>query len=196
MTNYFTDILDIVNESVRSINEEQFSKLVDESLQAIRNGNKIVVSGLGKNVPVCEKFVGTMNSFGLNAVYMNTNNAVHGDIGVVREGDVVILLTKSGETIESVYLVELLQKRESNIWLVTFTHNSKIERMIGTDKCLILNLKHEGDKWDIVPNNSTTVNLIVLQGLAMAISDHMNIKLSDFKRNHPGGYIGEQLKNV
>lgn len=196
MINYFMGILDTVNESVHSIHEGQFSKLVDESLEAIRNGHKIVVSGLGKNVPVCEKFVGTMNSFGLNAVYMNTNNAVHGDIGMVGEGDVVILLTKSGETIESVYLVELLQKRESNIWLVTFTRDSKIERMIGTDKCLILDLKHEGDKWNIVPNNSTTVNLIVLQGLAMVISDRMDIKLSDFKRNHPGGHIGEQLKNV
>lgn len=196
MINYFSNILNTVSESVRSISVEQFSKLIDESVQAIRNGNKIVVSGLGKNVPVCEKFVGTMNSLGLNAVYMNTNNAVHGDIGVVKEGDVVILLTKSGETVESVYLVELLQKRKSNIWLITFTHDSKIEHMIGTDKCLILDLKHEGDKWNIVPNNSTTVNLIVLQGLAMTICDYMDINLADFKRNHPGGHIGEQLKNV
>ena len=82
------------------------AQLVQESLDAIESGKKIVVSGLGKNVPVCDKFVGTMNSLGQPACYMNTNNAVHGDIGMVNEGDLVIILTKSGETAESIYLTE------------------------------------------------------------------------------------------
>ena len=61
---------------------------------------------------------------------------------------------------------------------------------------MISNLEHEGDMWDIVPNNSTVVNLIVLQALAMQIAERKNISLADFKKNHPGGFIGEQLKNV
>ena len=61
---------------------------------------------------------------------------------------------------------------------------------------LILYLENEGDPWDIVPNNSTTVNLIVLQGLAMHIVQKRGVTLQEFKMNHPGGHIGEQLKNV
>lgn len=196
MITYFKDIMKTINDSVCSIDEAQFHKLEDECFNAIQNGHKVIVSGLGKNVPVCDKFVGTMNSLGLDAVYMNTNNAVHGDIGIVKPGDVVILLTKSGETVESVYLTELLQKRNSNIWLLTFTHESTIERMIGKEKCLTLDLENEGDEWNIVPNNSTTVNLIVLQGLAMNLCNRKGVTLHDFKMNHPGGHIGKKLQNV
>ncbi len=196
MIEYFEKQLNTIDKSIHSLDGSQFSKLVEESLATLNSGNKIVVSGLGKNVPVCEKFVGTMNSLGQEAYYMNTNSAVHGDIGIVKKEDLVIVLTKSGETAESIYLVDLLLKRKANVWLLTFTHNSTIERKIGDEKCIILDLDHEGDKWNMVPNNSTTVNLMILQGLALTIVDKKNISLLDFKENHPGGYIGVQLKNV
>ncbi len=150
---------------------------------------------MGKTVPVCDKFVGTMNSLGLPAVFMNTNSAVHGDIGMVNEGDVVIILTKSGETCESVYLESLLEKRNCIIWLLSFVETSTLTNKLN-ERCLILRLNNEGDKWNIVPNNSTTVNLIVLQGLAMEIADRQGVTLADFKKNHPGGHIGVQLKDV
>ena len=65
-----------------------------------------------------------------------------------------------------------------------------------TDKGIILNLEHEGDLWNIMPNNSTTMNLIVLQGLAMMTAQKMDLDLHQFKRNHPGGHIGEVLEHV
>ena len=61
-------------------------------------------------------------------------------------------------------------------------------------KCLILDLEHEGDAWNIVPNNSSTVNLIVLQGLALNLAERMGVSLEQFKLNHPGGAIGEKLR--
>ena len=194
MTRYFQQIMRTVADSVASLDEAAFDQLVEECLDALSAGHKIIVSGLGKNVPVCDKFVGTMNSLGQNAAFMNTNSAVHGDIGMVQEGDVVIVLTKSGETAESVYLTELLQRRGANLWLLTFRRESTLTRKIPNH--LILELENEGDQWDIVPNNSTTVNLIILQGLAMEIVRRRGVTLQDFKNNHPGGYIGEQLKNV
>ena len=145
-------------------------------------------------MPVCDKFVGTMNSMGLSACFMNTNSAVHGDLGMVDPKDLVIVLTKSGETVESVYLTSLLKKRGAALWLLSFSRESTLTREIPDH--LILDLDHEGDQWDIVPNNSTTVNLIVLQGLAIALSERMGVTLQQFKGNHPGGHIGEQLKNV
>ena len=194
MKNYFGSIMDTLTQAVDSIDERVFNKLINDCVRALDAGHKIVVSGLGKNVPVCDKFVGTMLSLGQDAYFMNTNSAVHGDIGLVKDGDVVIVLTKSGETIESVYLTSLLKKRAITLWLLSFRKDSTLTREI--ENSLILNLKDEGDPWDIVPNNSTTVNLIVLQGLAMHIAERRNVTLQDFKKNHPGGYIGEQLKNV
>ncbi len=195
MKEYFDGILKTVKDSVDSLDYGRFEALAKECVNAINCGKKVVVSGLGKNVPVCDKFVGTMNSLGLPAVFMNTNSAVHGDIGMVNEGDVVIILTKSGETCESVYLETLLEKRNCIIWLLSFVEISTLTNKLN-ERCLILSLNNEGDKWNIVPNNSTTVNLIVLQGLAMEIADRQGVTLADFKKNHPGGHIGVQLKDV
>ncbi len=181
-----------MEKALMSIDEDVFERLVDESAKVLQNGNKLIVSGLGKNVPVCDKFVGTMNSFGLNASYMNTNSAVHGDLGMIHSGDLVIILTKSGETAESVYLDELLKKRQCNIWLLTFEKNSTLTKEIKNS--LVIDLEHEGDLWNIAPNNSTTLNLIVLQMLAVRLAEEMGVKLEDFKENHPGGHIGQLLK--
>lgn len=194
MKTYFRNVMDTIRRSVESMDVVVFEQLADECRQVLADGRKIIVSGLGKNVPVCEKFVGTMNSLGLEAYFMNTNSAVHGDLGVVKPGDLVIVLTKSGETVESVYLASLLKKRNADLWLLSFRRDSTLTREIP--KHLILDLDHEGDPWDIMPNNSTTVNLIVLQGLAITLAERMGIQLHEFKENHPGGAIGEQLKDA
>ncbi len=189
---YFENILETVQRSVKSMDEAVFNQLLDDCKRVLKSEHKVVVSGLGKNVPVCEKFVGTMNSLGLEARFMNTNTAVHGDLGVVKPGDLVIVLTKSGETVESVYLTNLLKQRGVELWLLSFNRDSTLTREIP--KHLILDLDHEGDAWNIMPNNSTTVNLIVLQGLAMNLAGRMGVTLEQFKENHPGGAIGEKLR--
>lgn len=192
MTEYFKGVLETIKTSVESIDKEVFNQLISDCYNALKNGNKIIVSGLGKNVPICDKFVGTMLSLGLNANFLHTNSAIHGDIGMVKENDIVIILSKSGETVESIFLTEKLACKKAKLWLFSYRKNSTLSNKI--ENSLILDLEHEGDKWNIVPNNSTTVNLIVLQGLAMTLADKMNVSLSDFKENHPGGYIGEVLK--
>lgn len=192
MIRYFEKQLAEFDKSIHSLDERIFEKWVEEAVAVLKAGHKIVVSGLGKNVPICEKFVGSMISMGLNACFLHTNSAVHGDMGVVREGDMVILLTKSGETSESIYLARLLKERNVQLWLLTFRADSTLEREIANS--VVLRLEHEGDLWNIMPNNSTTVNLIVLQGLAMMIAEKMGLEMEDFRRNHPGGYIGEMLR--
>ena len=191
MIRYFENILNTIDQSVHSLDSEKFEQLVTEAIEAIESGHQVIVSGLGKNVPVCDKFVGTMHSLGQPASYMNTNSAVHGDLGMVEQGDLVIVLTKSGETAESIYLTELLKPRGCNL---TFEEHSTLTDAIG--KCIVLQLAHEGDLWNVVPNNSTTVNLIVLQGLAIEVTKRRGVTLADFKKNHPGGHIGVQLKDV
>lgn len=192
MLSYFEKQLSEIDSSIHSIDEKEFTRLVKEASETLKAGHKVIASGLGKNVPICEKFVGSMVSLGLDACFLHTNSAVHGDMGIVKDGDLVILLTKSGETQESVYLAELLQKRDVNLWLLSFEEKSSLTEVI-TNR-IILKLSHEGDLWNIMPNNSTTLNLIVLQGLAMQVAKEQGLTIEDFRRNHPGGHIGQVLK--
>lgn len=189
MISYFERQLAEFDRSIHSLDEKVFDRWIDEAVETLRNDHKIIVSGLGKNVPICDKFVGSMVSMGLEAYFLHTNSAVHGDMGIVKDGDMVIILTKSGETEESIYLARLLKERNVNLWLLTFEKNSTLTKEIANSVILILG--HEGDLWNIMPNNSTTVNLIVLQGLAMMIAKKMELSVDDFRRNHPGGAIGK-----
>lgn len=191
MISYFEKQLEEFDHSIHSLDEDEFIRWVDEAVEVLRNGHKIIVSGLGKNVPICDKFVGSMISLGLDAYFLHTNSAVHGDMGIVKDGDMVIILTKSGETSESIYLARLLKKRKITMWLLTFAKESTLTREI--ENSIILDLKHEGDLWNVMPNNSTTMNLIVLQGLAMMIAKRLDLPREQFKKNHPGGAIGVQL---
>ncbi|HBA50113.1 MAG TPA: sugar isomerase [Lachnospiraceae bacterium] len=194
MISYFEKLLIEIDHSVHSLDTAVFESLVEETAETLGRGHKIIVSGLGKNVPICEKFVGSMVSMGLEACFLHTNSAVHGDMGLVKDGDLVILLTKSGETAESIYLAGLLRERKVSLWLLTFVQESTLAREIP--KHIVLDLRHEGDLWNIMPNNSTTMNLIILQGLAMMTAKKMNLDIHQFKRNHPGGHIGEVLEHV
>ena len=112
---------------------------------------------------------------------------------MVRDNDLVIILTKSGETMESIYLYRQLRKRRCKVWLLTFNPDSTLAKEIKNS--VVVELDDEGDLWNIVPNNSTTLNLILLQMLSIRLSKRMNISLEEFKKNHPGGYIGEVLND-
>lgn len=193
MISYFENELKEIEASIHSLDEKVFRRWVEEGVQTINTGHKIIVSGLGKNVPICEKFVGSMVSLGMDAAFLHTNSAVHGDMGIVKDGDMVIILTKSGETSESIYLAGLLKERMVSMWLLTFEAESTLTKEISN--CIILKLNDEGDMWNIMPNNSTTINLIILQGLCMQIAKKRGLQIEDFKRNHPGGHIGEVLSN-
>lgn len=192
---YFMNNISIMDAALQTVDKNSFECLVCECEETLRNGHKIIASGLGKNVPICDKFVGTMLSLGLDAGFLHTNSAVHGDMGMVKPGDLVIILTKSGSTSESVYLVNLLKQRESvNLWLLSFKNESELAETM--DKKIIVSMEHEGDLWDIVPNNSTILNLIILQELAIELSRRFNLQLEkDFKPNHPGGAIGASLRD-
>lgn len=191
MNEYFEKLLKTINDSITNLNMKEFERLQNEMIETVRQGYSVIVSGLGKNVPICEKFVGTMQSLGMDASFLHTNSAVHGDLGCVHEKDLVILLTKSGETAESVYLTQFIQKKKANLWLMTFEEKSILTEQIS--KKLILKMNHEGDMWNLVPNNSTTIFLIILQALAIKTAEKLNIPLEQFKENHPGGNIGKLL---
>lgn len=191
---YFEKTMGQLETALKGVSMTEMDDLIAECTDTLKSGHKIIASGLGKNVPICEKFEGTLLSAGMDAQFLHTNSAVHGDMGMVKPGDLVIILTKSGSTAESVYLVDMLKKRHDvNLWLLSCNKHSQLADSI--EKKLIVPLEHEGDPWNIMPNNSSTLFLIVLQQLSMQLIKKMGITLEDFKPNHPGGAIGAKLQH-
>ena len=80
MIGYYEDVIEVIKDSIESIDKLSYEQVIEESVSVLKNGGKIIASGLGKNVPICEKFVGTLNSLGLDARFLHTNTAVHGDL--------------------------------------------------------------------------------------------------------------------
>ena len=191
MIAYYEEVMKVIEDSLESIPVDIYNQVIDESVEVLKNGGKIIASGLGKNVPICEKFVGTLNSLGIDARFLHTNTAVHGDLGMVGKNDIVFLLSKGGNTMETVDLGAHLAERGTNTWLMSFYEDGKASKVV--DKKFIMHLINEGDEWNIVPNNSTTVYLIVLQGIAIEVGKRLGVTLNDFKVNHPGGGIGAKL---
>ena len=182
-----------IKQALDSIDEMAFSRLLDDCESTLRSGHKLIAAGLGKNEPICEKFVGTMLSLGFDAGFLNVSSALHGDLGMVKSGDLVFLLSKSGASEETRTLNDCLKSRPVKRWLITFQNDSPLSEDIS-DR-IVMDLTHEGDLWDIVPNNSTTVNLMVLQEVAIEMSRRFNQDRDiDFAPNHPGGDIGRRLK--
>lgn len=171
-------------------NADDLAPLMEACEKALRQGHQIVVSALGKNVPICEKFAGTLNSFGLAARFLHSNSAVHGDLGIVMPSDLIIIVTKSGATDESLALARLVRERPVVTWSLTCSADSPVTRL--TDHNTVIGLEHEGDLWDLAPVNSSIVFLAVFNAIAVELSDRFHVPLEQFLSNHPGGAIGEK----
>jgi len=167
--------------------------LADACEAALRDGRQVVVTALGKNVPICEKFAGTLNSFGLSARFLHSNSAVHGDLGILAPHDLLIIVSKSGSTEESVALARLVQSRPLTTWSLTCTAASPIADL--TQHSTVVELAHEGDLWDMAPVNSSIVFLAVFNAIAVDLSERLGVPLEQFLHNHPGGAIGRRGKS-
>lgn len=193
MKKHFDTQLTILKNAA-SFDEKRAEKLLSDCVGALSSGNSIIATALGKNVPICEKFVGTLNSLSVKARFMHTSSAIHGDLGIVQKGDVVIVLSKSGDTEETLEIIRLIKERGVLVWLLVCKENSAAGLL--ADKTMVLRIDHEGDPWNLVPNISSLVFLVFLQALCMSLIDVLPIGLADFKKNHPGGAIGKALKNM
>lgn len=193
MKKHFKQQVETISAAYENLDDTSYNEFINDCLATINSGGAIIATALGKNVPICEKFVGTLNSIGIDAHFMHTNSAVHGDLGLVHENDLVVMLSKSGETDETIYLSKQLQERNSRNWLLTCSPSSKAGSIIN--KQIIMRVDQEGDPWNLVPNNSTLVFLVFLQAACMEIIDRLSIKLETFKKNHPGGNIGKVLSH-
>jgi arabinose-5-phosphate isomerase len=168
--------------------DESFDRAI-ELLHACRG--RIVVTGMGKSGLIGTKIAATLNSTGSPALFLHPAEAVHGDIGVVVTGDVVLAISSSGETEELVRLLELLKRLGVTLVALTGNRESTLARYARIH--LDVGIEREASPLGLVPTASTTAALAMGDALAMALVERRGFSLEDFARNHPGGRLGARV---
>ncbi len=175
---------------------DQLVTAIDDSFAAVvdlifhTNGN-VVVTGIGKSANIAQKIVATLNSTGTTAVFMHAADAIHGDLGIIRDEDVILLLSKSGETPEIKVLVPLLKARGNK--LVAIVGNTASYLALQSDFVLDTTVENEACPNNLAPTSSTTAQLVMGDALAVALLDCRGFSPADFARFHPGGALGKKL---
>lgn len=185
------EVIKIEGEAVIDLAEsldENFSRAV----QLIFNSKgRVVFTGMGKSGIIARKIVATMNSTGTAAIYMHPTDALHGDLGMVRKDDTVILISKSGNTEELHQLIPMLKR----IGVTIIGMLGEVKSKIASDCDIILNVsvKEEACPHDLAPTASTTVSLVMGDALAIALLELRGFTIEDFALLHPGGSLGKRL---
>ena len=183
----------IENESIAVKNiipllDDDFSKTVQLMLE---NKGNIVFSGIGKSAIIAQKITATMNSTGTSSVFMHAADAIHGDLGIIRENDLVVLLSKSGETPEIKVLVPLIKLRGNKIIAIVGNRNSYLAHQ--ADLVLDVTVGEEGLPGNPAPTSSSTAQLVMGDALAICLMKCRGFSTDDFAKFHPGGALGKQL---
>ncbi|HEY6193033.1 MAG TPA: KpsF/GutQ family sugar-phosphate isomerase [Bacteroidota bacterium] len=152
---------------------------------------RVVVTGMGKSGNVARKIVATFNSTGTPSLFLHPSDALHGDLGMVRREDVVLCISKSGDTAELQSLLPMFKRIGVPIISMVGTRNSKVAQ--HSDIVLDAGVREEACPYDLAPTSSSTAALVFGDALAMALLDQRNFTVEDFARYHPGGSLGRRL---
>ncbi len=171
--------------------DDSFSQAVETIRRSVESRGKVVVIGVGKSGHIGEKIASTMTSTGSPAVVLNSLNALHGDLGVVADGDVVLALSASGETEELINILPALQRFDVRI--IALTGNAKSFLAQNSHVHLDVSVEQEACPLNLAPTSSTTVMLVLGDALAMVLLEARGFNKEDFARFHPGGRLGRTL---
>ena len=173
---------------LKSLLTDDFEKVVELIYNS--KGN-VIVSGIGKSANIAQKIVATLNSTGTTAVFMHAADAIHGDLGIIRDDDVVIIVSKSGETPEIKVLIPLIKIRKNK--LVAIVGNRKSYLASQADFVLDTTVPREACPNNLAPTSSTTAQLVMGDAIAVALLKMRGFTAEDFAKFHPGGALGKRL---
>jgi len=173
---------------------EPFARAVDLILRCGEQNGRVVVTGMGKSGIIAQKIAATLSSTGSPALFLHPAEAVHGDLGVLMPGDVVIALSASGETEEILRLLATLKRKGDA--LVSFCCNLQSTLAGASDVALDCSVEREACGLNLAPTASTTAMLALGDALAVAVSLRKGFRTEDFAELHPGGKLGKQLAKV
>ena len=183
----------LINESLAI---QQLTNFIDDNFEACVKEiysakGRVVITGVGKSAIVANKIVATLNSTGTPALFMHAADAIHGDLGMIQSEDIVICISKSGNTPEIKVLVPLLKRRGSKLVALV----SNVNSYLGQQADFILNatIAEEACPNNLAPTTSTTAHMALGDALAICLLDLRNFTARDFAEYHPGGSLGKQL---
>ncbi|MBU1822300.1 MAG: KpsF/GutQ family sugar-phosphate isomerase [Bacteroidetes bacterium] len=168
--------------------DESFEKCVETILQT---GGRVVITGIGKSALIGQKIVATLNSTGTPALFMRAADAIHGDLGMIQANDVVLAISKSGDTPEVKVLVPLL--KQTGVALIAMVSNKDSYLARNAHFVLHACAPTEADPLNLAPTTSTTVCLALGDALAICLLEARGFTRQDFARYHPGGALGKKL---
>jgi arabinose-5-phosphate isomerase len=168
--------------------DDAFAEVVETLFST---SGRVVVTGIGKSANIAAKIVSTFNSTGTPALFLHAADAIHGDLGMVRPGDVVICISKSGNTPEIKVLVPLIKNFGNKLVAMVGNRDSFLAH--EADLVLDTTVEHEACPNNLAPTSSTTAQLVMGDALAVALIECRNFTARDFARFHPGGALGKQL---
>jgi arabinose-5-phosphate isomerase len=192
------EILQIAKDTI-AIEQKSIAELIPklnpsfaQAVKAIETSTgRVVISGIGKSAIIAQKMVATLNSTGTPALFLHAADAIHGDLGMVRSDDIVMIISKSGESPEIKVLVPLI-KNFGNI-LIAFTGN--LSSFLAKEAHYIIDCTVETEACpnNLAPTSSTTAQLVMGDALAVCLLQLKGFTPSDFAKFHPGGALGKQL---
>lgn len=185
------EVIEIEATAVRGLTEsinEQFARAVE---LIYHSKGRVVLSGMGKSGLVARKIVATLNSTGTAAIFLHPTDALHGDLGMVRQDDVVILISKSGETEEVINLLPMLKRLNVTLIAMSGYENSRLAS--ECDLFLSIAVKEEACPHDLAPTASTTATLVIGDALSVTLLKKRGFTAEDFALLHPGGSLGKRL---
>jgi arabinose-5-phosphate isomerase len=173
---------------------DSFWRAVDMIVHCGQQKGRVVVTGMGKSGIIAQKIAATLSSTGSPALFLHPAEAVHGDLGVLMPGDVVIALSASGETEEILRLLATVKRKGDA--LITFCCNLQSTLAAASDVALDCSVEREACGLNLAPTASTTSMLALGDALAVAVSLRKGFRAEDFAELHPGGKLGKQLAKV
>jgi arabinose-5-phosphate isomerase len=171
-----------------------FDRAVELILRCSEGNGRVVVTGMGKSGIIAQKIAATLSSTGSPALFLHPAEAVHGDLGVLMAGDVVIALSASGETEEILRLLATLKRKGDA--LISFCCRMESTLATASDVALDCSVEREACGLGLAPTTSTTAMLALGDALAIAVSVRKGFRAEDFAELHPGGKLGKQLARV
>ncbi|TAL07165.1 MAG: KpsF/GutQ family sugar-phosphate isomerase [Verrucomicrobia bacterium] len=177
--------------SVRRLLDKSFERAVAVIVEALGRRGKIVIVGIGKSGNVGSKIAATLTSTGSTSVVLNSVDALHGDVGIVNDGDVILALSYSGESEELLNLLPALKR--FSVKIISFTGNLKSSLARHSDVSLSVKVPKEACPFNLAPTASTTAMLVMGDALAMAVLEARGFTQKDFAKYHPSGAIGRAM---
>ena len=185
------EVIRIESKAVKDL-ENRIDKQFEEAVEAIYNSRgRVVLTGMGKSGLIGRKIVATLNSTGTAAFFMHPTDALHGDLGMVRKEDILILISKSGNTDELMNLVVMLKRL--GVTMIGMVGNRESQIAKECDYVLDIRVEEEACPHDLAPTASTTAALVMGDALAVALLELRGFTVEDFALLHPGGSLGKRL---